>query len=53
VLEQYTLTAEQADQLVLNARVAAGWIEALPEPEPEPEAEGDADDVARVFPDRG
>ena len=36
VLEEYTLTAEQTDALVLNARVAAGWIEALPEPEPEP-----------------
>jgi N utilization substance protein A len=53
VLEQYALTAEQADQLVISARVAAGWIEAPPEPEPEAEPEGDADDVARVFPDRG
>jgi len=51
VLEDYQLTPEQADALVLNARVAAGWIDALPEPEAE--AEGDADDVARVFPDRG
>ncbi len=53
VLEDYQLTSEQADQLVLNARVAAGWIEALPEPEEAPQAEGDADDVASVFPDRG
>jgi transcription termination/antitermination protein NusA len=52
VLEQYALTQEQADALVLNARIAAGWIEAPPE-EPEPEAvQGDADDVASVFPDR-
>ncbi len=36
ILEDYQLTSEQADQLVLNARVAAGWIEAPPEPEHEP-----------------
>jgi N utilization substance protein A len=53
VLEDYQLTQEQADALVLNARIAAGWIEAPPE-EPEAEAaQGDADDVASVFPDRG
>jgi len=52
VLEEYQLSQEQADALVLNARIAAGWIEAPPE-EPEAETEGDADDVARVFPDRG
>jgi N utilization substance protein A len=53
ILEQFQLTQEQADALVLNARIAAGWIEAPPE---EPEAEqpaGDADDVASVFPERG
>jgi N utilization substance protein A len=53
VLEQYQLTQEQADALVLNARIAAGWIEAPPEPEPEETVQGDADDVASVFPDRG
>jgi transcription termination/antitermination protein NusA len=53
VLEDFALTQEQADALVLNARVAAGWIDALPEPEPQPEPEGDADDVASVFPNRG
>jgi N utilization substance protein A len=54
VLEEYQLTQEQADALVLNARIAAGWIEAPEEPaEPETKpAEGDADDVASVFPDR-
>jgi N utilization substance protein A len=53
VLEEFQLTQEQADALVLNARIAAGWIEAPPEePEAEPVA-GDADDVASVFPDRG
>ncbi len=51
VLEDYQLTQEQADALVLNARIAAGWIEAPPEPEPV-EAEGDADELSSVFPDR-
>ena len=54
ILEGFELTQEQADALVLNARIAAGWIDA-PEEEPveETQAEGDADDVASVFPDRG
>src|SRR5262249_59309552 len=33
VLESFQLTQEQADALILNARIAAGWIEAPPEPE--------------------
>jgi N utilization substance protein A len=53
VLEDFQLTQEQADALVLNARIAAGWIEAPPEEEEAPAEEGDADDVASVFPDRG
>jgi N utilization substance protein A len=40
LLESYQLTQEQVDVLILNARVAAGWIEA---PEPEPEAQSDAE----------
>jgi len=28
ILESFNLTAEQADDLILNARIAAGWIEA-------------------------
>jgi N utilization substance protein A len=54
-LEDFQLTQEQADGLILNARIAAGWIEAPPE-EPEEEsveAEGGAvDDIASVFPER-
>ncbi len=43
VLEEFQLTQEQADALILNARIAAGWIDAPPEPEAEPVAEdGDA-----------
>jgi transcription termination/antitermination protein NusA len=51
VLEKFELTQEQADALILNARIAAGWIEAPPEPEPEPE-QGGADELSDVFPDR-
>jgi N utilization substance protein A len=40
LLESFQLTQEQVDVLILNARVAAGWIEA---PEPEPEAQSDAE----------
>jgi N utilization substance protein A len=47
VLESFNLSVEDAEQLILKARIAAGWIEADPEPEPEPEpeyvAEGETD----------
>jgi N utilization substance protein A len=47
VLEAFNLSIEDAERLILKARVAAGWIEADPEPEPEPELEyaeeGEAD----------
>jgi N utilization substance protein A len=49
VLESFQLSQEQADGLVLNARIAAGWIEA---PEEEPVEQGDADEIASVFPHR-
>jgi N utilization substance protein A len=49
ILEAFELSQEQADALVLNARIAAGWIDAPPEPEAE---EGDASDAASVFPER-
>jgi N utilization substance protein A len=52
VLEEFQLTQEQADALILNARIAAGWIEAPPEPEAD-ETQGDADEVSSVFPERG
>jgi N utilization substance protein A len=38
ILERLNLSADQAETLIMNARVAVGWVE--PEPEPEP-AEGD------------
>ncbi|HEY0925577.1 transcription termination factor NusA [Brevundimonas sp.] len=41
VLEAFNLAQEDAELLILQARVAAGWIDAseLPQPEPEPEYE--------------
>ena len=36
-LESFELSVEDAEALILKARVAAGWIEADPEPEVEPE----------------
>ena len=44
VLESFNLAQEDAELLILQARVAAGWIDAseLPQPEPEEyEEEGD------------
>jgi N utilization substance protein A len=52
MLESFELTQEQADGLVLNARIVAGWIEAPPEPEPIAESEAQ-DELSSVFPDRG
>lgn len=49
VLETFELSQEQADALILNARIAAGWIEAPPEDEAADE--GDVDEASRVFPD--
>jgi N utilization substance protein A len=41
VLENFSLSQEAAELLILHARVVAGWIDAseLPQPEPEPEVE--------------
>src|SRR5690606_20351815 len=56
VLEAFNLAQEDAEMLILQARVAAGWIDAseLPQPEPEPEyedvAEGEGEyDADAVF----
>ena len=40
-LETFNLSADDAEALIMRARVAMGWIE--PEPEPEPEAEVEAE----------
>jgi N utilization substance protein A len=53
VLESFELSPEDAERLVMKARVAAGWIEAPPEPE-EPEYEPEPyDEAAAVFGDAG
>ena len=39
VLEQAALSTEDAEMLILQARVAAGWIDASELPQPEPEYE--------------
>ena len=54
VLESFNLSQEDAEMLILQARVAAGWIDAseLPQPEPEPEYEEEAEgeyDADAVF----
>ena len=41
VLEQAALSTEDAEMLILQARVAAGWIDASDLPQPEPEYEED------------
>jgi N utilization substance protein A len=45
-LETFNLSADDAEALIMRARVAMGWIEA--EPEVEAEAEGDAEAEAAV-----
>jgi len=54
VLEAFNLEAADAEQLIMRARVAMGWVEAPPEPEPvveeaehlaEAELEGEARDA--------
>ena len=52
VLEAFNLAQEDAEMLILQARVAAGWIDAseLPQPEPEPEYEDEGEyDADAVF----
>jgi N utilization substance protein A len=51
LLEGFELSQEQADGLVLNARLAAGWIEL--DEEQAQEEEGAGDELSSVFPDRG
>ena len=43
VLESFNLEPQDAELLIMRARVVVGWIEAPEEPEPEVEAEGEAE----------
>ncbi|HEY7900742.1 MAG TPA: transcription termination factor NusA [Caulobacteraceae bacterium] len=53
ILESFEMSPEDAETLIMRARIAAGWVgaDALPEPEPEPEAP--YDEAAQVFGDAG
>src|SRR5690606_27340660 len=54
VLETFTLAQEDAEMLILRARVAAGWIDASEIAQPEPEYDEEAyemDEAERVFGD--
>jgi N utilization substance protein A len=44
-LEEFDLARDEAEQLILNARIHAGWLEPEPEPEPEPEEDGAEDNI--------
>ena len=50
ILESFNLSAEAAEDLILRARIAMGWIEAPPEPEPEAEVEEPAEEAAAEEP---
>ncbi|MGQ2992043.1 transcription termination factor NusA [Brevundimonas sp.] len=43
VLESFNLSQEDAEMLILQARVAAGWIDASELPQPEPEYEDEVE----------
>ena len=43
ILESFNLSADDAEALIMRARVAMGWIEPEPEPEEEPQAEAEGE----------
>ena len=45
MLESFNLSADDAEALIMRARVAMGWVEPELEPEPEPEAEAEAEEA--------
>ena len=48
ILESFNMSPEDAEALIMRARIAMGWIEAPPEPEAEPEPEPEAEVEAAV-----
>ena len=48
ILESFGLEPQDAELLIMRARVAMGWIEAPPEPEPEEEALEDTEAFAEA-----
>ncbi len=51
ILDSFNMSPEDAERLIMRARVAAGWIEAEPEPEPAEPEEVPYDEAAAVFGD--
>ena len=51
ILDSFNMSPEDAERLIMRARVAAGWIEAPPEPEPAEVEEEPYDEAAAVFGD--
>ncbi|MFD0988085.1 transcription termination factor NusA [Methyloligella solikamskensis] len=43
ILEGFNVSKQDAEDMILAARVKAGWIEEEPEPEPEPEEEAEGE----------
>ena len=43
ILEAFNLSPEDAEALIMRARIVMGWVEAPPEPEYEEEVEAEAD----------
>jgi N utilization substance protein A len=48
ILESFNLSPEDAEALIMRARVVMGWVEAPPEPEYEPEAEYEGEYTAEA-----
>jgi transcription termination/antitermination protein NusA len=47
VLETFSLSPDDAEALIMRARIAMGWVEPEPEPEPElQETEFDGGEIA-------
>ncbi len=49
ILESFAMSPEDAEALIMRARVAAGWIEADPEPEYEEQEPEPIDEATAVF----
>jgi N utilization substance protein A len=53
ILDSFSMSPEDAERLIMRARVAAGWIEAVPEPEAAEPEPAPYDEAAAVFGDSG
>ena len=48
ILDSFAMSPEDAEALIMRARVAMGWVEAPPEPEPEALDDNDLDPAAEL-----